>query len=90
MSEIGADIIGTLFSADYIGEPKHVENIVVRRSREWSPNRSRIVRPVSHALTPIKETHVRWNFEFFECPFPDSFRMYISRYVYLSKLQTRL
>lgn len=87
MSEIGVDIIGTLFSADYIGEPKHAENIVRdhasdRRTGRVSYDRFPIL------LAPIKETHVRWNFEFFKCSFPDSFHVYISRYVYFDSNYT--
>lgn len=89
MSEIGVDIIGTLFSADYIGEPKHAENIV----RDHASDRRTGTTCVSYdrfpvLLAPIKETHVRWNFEFFKCSFPDSFHVYISRYVYFDSNYT--
>lgn len=58
MSEIGVDIIGTLFSADYIGEPKHAENIVRVHASDRRTGRVSF-RPVSYPFAPIKEIHVR-------------------------------
>lgn len=76
MSEIGVDIIGTLFSADYIGESKHAENIVRDHANDRRTGRVSYDRfPIP--LAPIKETHVRRNFEFFKCSFADSFHMYV-------------
>lgn len=70
VSGIGVDIIGTHvfgglhWSAETCGKRVHASD------RRACHILLYIVRPVPRPLTPIKETHVSWNLEFFECAFP--------------------
>lgn len=53
MSEIGVDIIGTLFSADYIGESKHAENTVCVHASDRRTGR------VSYDRFPVPSRQLR-------------------------------